>query len=162
MEPIVNQVIEEIKWFKKNRELASGPKLESMLHLFERHLEELRDVLSSSTIDLEQYRKIKSLINSIRFDIESGNDKFIKKLKGELADVVDSNDVPVAVTEGGFTHLFGLRHRTANAFVLCPDGKVVLQRRVHNKAEAKRNASQISRLLSHFGSLARGLPGLRL
>ena len=41
------------------------------------------------------------------------------------------------VTEAGFTHIFGLRHRTANAFVFTPDGKLFLQRRVHNKAEAK-------------------------
>jgi len=33
----------------------------------------------------------------------------------------------------GLAHLFRLRHRTSNAFVFSPEGKLVLQRRVHNK-----------------------------
>ena len=40
------------------------------------------------------------------------------------------------VTEAGFTHIFGLRHRTANAFVFTPERGSVLAK-TRNKAEAK-------------------------
>jgi len=51
-------------------------------------------------------------------------------LKENWWNVYDENDentgIPVA---SGIAHIFGLRHRSANAFVLGPDGEVVLQRR---------------------------------
>jgi 8-oxo-dGTP pyrophosphatase MutT (NUDIX family) len=59
----------------------------------------------------------------------------VKLVKGEAVDVVGPGDEYVTMTERGFAHTLGLRHRTANSFVVSTDGgSVWLQRRAHNKS----------------------------
>jgi len=58
-----------------------------------------------------------------------------KLVKGEAVDVVGPRDEYITTTERGFAHALGLRHRTANSFVVSADGgSVWLQRRAHNKS----------------------------
>jgi len=137
--PILQDVIQASKMLViTNLEPASSEQ-EKALTLFRKYLEGLKTSLQKKGINLERYITIDAVINGIKEDRgkESKATKFVKKLKGELSDIVDDNDVPVEVTEAGFMHIFGLRHRTSNAFVFTPDKKLFLQRRVHNKAEAK-------------------------
>ncbi|MFA5320868.1 MAG: NUDIX domain-containing protein, partial [Candidatus Omnitrophota bacterium] len=126
------------KWLVKNIHTVTQDELKDVLDLLRSYLKGFRglkqsdvdDVIAGIEQDVQgiQQQKLKGLKKT----------RYVKKLKGELADVVDENDNPVVVTEAGFTHIFGWRPRTANAFILSPKGQLVIQRRVHNKAEAKK------------------------
>lgn len=80
-------------------------------------------------LKIENEKRIDGVINGLK----SGNEEYTKFIRGEPIDVVDESDNVKGKTEAGLAHLFRLRHRTSNAFVFSPDGKFVLQRRVHNK-----------------------------
>lgn len=71
--------------------------------------------------------KLDEAVEDMKNGIRSG--RYCGLLKGEMADIVDENDGILYRTEIGFAHKLGLRHRTTNAFVVTPDGKIFLQRR---------------------------------
>ncbi|MFH2146066.1 MAG: NUDIX hydrolase [Candidatus Omnitrophota bacterium] len=110
------------------------------LNALEGYLKELGKLLADININLEKYISVEEVIEGIKSDLGKSmkETKFIKKIKGELTDILNEQDEVVGVTEAGISHIFGLRHRTANAFVVTPNGELLLQRRVHNKAEAKK------------------------
>jgi len=59
------------------------------------------------------------------------------KLSGEQLDVIkveeDGREVVIGQIDARVAHENGFLHRTANAFIIMPDGKIVIQRRVHNR-----------------------------
>jgi isopentenyldiphosphate isomerase len=78
-------------------------------------------------------RKTENAIEEVMQNLRDRRPDVRKKLRGEPADIVSSNDDIVGITEIGLAHMLGFRHRTANAVVFSPDGRIVCQRRVHNK-----------------------------
>jgi hypothetical protein len=115
------QLVETMKWFRANMATASAQEIESRMPVIEKHLRRLQ--AAGFTI---RDSHIQELLDGIRADRgKSRNEwKTVKFLRGEPADIVDEQDRALAVTEIGFAHFLGLRHRTANAIVLTPQGKV--------------------------------------
>jgi len=112
--------------------------LEEALVRLETYLRGEKNELRKHGIDLERYVTIREFIDGIAADRgkNKSETRFVKVIRMEKVDVVDDRDAPIGIAmERGIVHALGLRHRTTNAFVLTPDGRVVLQRRVHNKAE---------------------------
>ncbi|HCD39254.1 MAG TPA: hypothetical protein DEQ77_11190 [Candidatus Omnitrophica bacterium] len=136
----LEKAVAQAKWLSQNIGTVTPVELNDILNFYRDHLQELKGSLTANGVNLEQYITIDKVIEGIRQDRgkQAKDTKFVKKFKGELTDIVGEDDKAVGVTEAGFTHIFGLRHRTANAFVFTPDGKLLLQRRVHNKAESKK------------------------
>jgi len=115
---------EIIQWLRQNIESVTESDLDSLLPFLGEHLRHLTVGLSTDQVD--------RIIDGIRRDARHPlvETRTVKYLKGRLVDIVDEHDGSVLdVTEIGFAHLLGLRHRTANAFILTPDGHVLLQRR---------------------------------
>src|SRR4030042_5273929 len=58
-------------------------------------------------------------------------------LKGEFLDVIALNEqakeVTVSSIDRNIVHRYGLLHQTANAFIVTPDGEIIMQRRSHKK-----------------------------
>lgn len=129
-----------LKWLYNNIEIIQEQEIETILSAMRIYLAELKDTLESKNIDLEKHITIEEVLEGIRKDRgkQSKKTKFVKKIKGELSDIVSKKNKPVAITEAGISHMFGLGYRTANGFIFSPSGKAILQRRVHNKAEAKK------------------------
>ncbi len=106
---------------------VSEKELTESLTLLRQHLLSLKAEKDNVLID--------EILNGIKLDVigvkndERYKTKFIKKLRGELTAIVDEKDNIVEITERGLAHLLGLRHRTANVFILTPEGKLLLQRR---------------------------------
>jgi hypothetical protein len=89
------------------------------------HIEELARTLHSPADGVKRL-----LDQLLRKDPE-----IAKLVTGEAIDVVGPGDEYLTTTERGFAHALGLRHRTANSFVVSADGgSVWLQRRAHNKS----------------------------
>ncbi|MCD6093199.1 MAG: glycosyltransferase, partial [Candidatus Omnitrophica bacterium] len=99
----------------------------------------LREHLRGLKLEIEESR-IEEVLKGIREDVENVKKnkdyrtKYLRKMRGEWAPIVDEKDKIVEVTEIGLAHIFGLRHRTANAFVMTPQGKIILQRRAPGRA----------------------------
>lgn len=104
------------------------------------YLQWLKEQLESNGIDLEEHITIEEFLDGIKKDRgkEIKETTYVKKINGELTDIVNKNDEVIGITELGISHIFGLRHRTVNCFVFSPDLRMILQRRVHNTAEAKK------------------------
>ena len=85
-----------------------------------------------------QYELTPEKIDLIVQRVKSGNLQFA----GEEFDIitVDEHGIErvIGTIDAKIAHEYELLHRTANAFIIMPDGKVVIQRRVHNKAEPLR------------------------
>ncbi|MBP7056766.1 MAG: NUDIX domain-containing protein, partial [Candidatus Omnitrophica bacterium] len=61
------------------------------------------------------------------------------RLAGEDLDIIKvdaaGNQIVIGPVDARIAHLYRLLHRTANTFVITPDGKFIIQRRVHNKSK---------------------------
>jgi len=101
----------------------SKEELDEILPVLERHLEGLNAGIRRDDID----RVISGIRQDTRRNIK--DTAYVKFLKCELADIVDDSDNVTDITDIGFAHIFGLKHRSVNAFVVTPDGKIILQRR---------------------------------
>jgi hydroxymethylpyrimidine pyrophosphatase-like HAD family hydrolase/isopentenyldiphosphate isomerase len=97
--------------------------------------QQLTVLVSDPTTGLNQ-QSIDHIIDKI------GGDKKAERIpyKGEEVDiikVVDGQEVGIGPIDMGVAHSNSrLMHRTSNAFIVTPDGKILIQRRVHNKAYA--------------------------
>ena len=115
---------------------------------FEAALGKLKEYLTGLKLqfpDLEKFIGIDQALDVMRQERKSalagGTDITALKsgnMKTELLDIVNDKDEVDGKAPRWIAHIFGLRHRTTNAIVVTPDGKILLQRRVHNKAEPKR------------------------
>jgi isopentenyldiphosphate isomerase len=105
-----------LKKFVKGEILIDNRKITDLLNRIRNHLKSL---------NLLDEKQIKNVIKKIR----QRDKEFVRKIKGELADIVDEQDRVIGITDIGICHDQVLRHRTANAFVVTPDGKILLQRR---------------------------------
>ena len=135
------KAVSQAKWLSQNIGTATDAEVDNILNFYrDDYLQGLKASLAEKGINLEQNITIDKVIEGIKQDRgkQAKDTKFVKKFKGELTDIVGEDDKAAGVAEAGFVHMFGLRHRTANAFVFAPGGKLLLQRRVHNKAEAKK------------------------
>lgn len=113
--------------------------LDEALVRIETYLRAKKNELKKHGVDLERYVTIREFIDGLAADRgrKRSDTRFARLIRNEKVDIVDDHDAIINIAmERGIVHVFGLRHRTANAFVLAPDGRVLLQRRVHNKAEA--------------------------
>ncbi|MFC1592867.1 ROK family protein, partial [Candidatus Omnitrophota bacterium] len=66
-------------------------------------------------------------IDSLDILVQLRNEKF--KLRKEYVHIVDEQDNQVGITDRAVAEALGLIHRTTNAFVITPEGKLLLQRR---------------------------------
>lgn len=135
-------IIELTMDLKKNFRNMKAGEFEAAKKELGTYLRRLRDELKMKNVNLEQYATINEVLKGLQDDRTTAlaNEKtfgVVTKLKGQMTDVLDDAGNIVAQTEIGIAHIFGLRHRTVNAFVFGPNNELVLQRRVHNAAEAK-------------------------
>lgn len=113
-------------WLIDNIEKATRGELNEVLPVLAEHLKGLKAL--GLGIQDEEIDKIMQGIIADRLRPRK-EWKTVKFFKGELADIVDGKDTEITVTEIGFAHILGLKHRTANAFVMTPQGKLLIQRR---------------------------------
>ncbi|HZT42568.1 MAG TPA: NUDIX domain-containing protein [Chthonomonadaceae bacterium] len=113
-----------LSWIKALRNAGTR---QSLLVPLENHLVAVNKALPEE--DRRSDQKIQDVLEKIKI----WDSEVDRMFRGEIAEIVDPSDVPCAHTEAGIAHLLGLRHRTANAFVLSPTGKTICQRRAHNK-----------------------------
>ncbi|MBM3244336.1 MAG: NAD-dependent epimerase/dehydratase family protein, partial [Candidatus Omnitrophica bacterium] len=133
-------IVRLLKHLYDKIEVLRECEMEGALCKIRSYLASLKEELKSKGVDLERNITIDEVIVGLRTERgkKRKDTELTKKVKGELSEIVNNKDEPVGVTEAGISHMFGLGHRTSNCFVFSPSGKLILQRRVHNKLEAKR------------------------
>ena len=92
-----------------------------------------QNIFRQMELNLSGLRQNPQAIGEVIHKLRAGDKQYTRYIRGEAIHIVDGDDQIAGITEAGLAHLFRLRHRTSNAFVFSPEGKLVLQRRVHNK-----------------------------
>jgi ADP-ribose pyrophosphatase YjhB (NUDIX family) len=127
-------VIRTTKWLTANMGNAELPADE-----MEKRLLVLREHFTAMRADPA---KINELLDGIRKEVgkdEKDREYTGLKLNNELVSILSAGKDGVlretGWTNARFAHALGFRHGTANAFVLTPEGKLLLQRRIPHRAQ---------------------------
>ncbi len=124
---VITETVHSITgWLKDDIEKITELELDKALPVLVSHLKELK------ALGLEiQDKEIGEIMKGIRADRGRPRKEWgiVKFFRGVLVDIIDEDDRVIAVTEIGFAHILGLGHRSISAFVITPQGKLLIQRR---------------------------------
>lgn len=106
--------------------------LSQNIHLYLKTEGYIEDIYNLGQIfkreDLQSKEKISEMLNAI---IEKGWKPSSEEV--DIINIIDGKEEVVGKLDAKLAHFFSFRHRTVNAFIVLPSGRIVLQRRAHHK-----------------------------